>query len=60
MFYFIIIYFLTERDNKREISQYFIGTAHCANMYPSKEDDLPHLQAARVRVFELIDTWRRL
>lgn len=34
-----------------------IGTAHCANMYPEAEDDLPQLKAARVQVKQLIGSW---
>ncbi|XP_065175160.1 putative serine protease K12H4.7 [Sycon ciliatum] len=30
------------------------GTAHCANMYPSREDDLPSLVAARETIANLV------
>lgn len=33
------------------------GTAHCANMYPPSEDDLPQLKAARVEVGQHIQSW---
>lgn len=38
----------------------FTGTAHCANMYPKSENDLPQLQAAREQIAALIDSWIRL
>ncbi|XP_077302469.1 putative serine protease K12H4.7 [Arctopsyche grandis] len=36
---------------------FITGTAHCANMYPPKDDDLPHLKAARTMIYNLIDAW---
>ncbi|XP_043221434.1 putative serine protease K12H4.7 [Amphibalanus amphitrite] len=33
------------------------GTAHCANMYPAREEDLPGLTAARQQIGELIGKW---
>lgn len=33
------------------------GTAHCANMYPEKEDDLEDLKEARRKVGDLIKIW---
>ncbi|XP_063919924.1 putative serine protease K12H4.7 [Zophobas morio] len=36
---------------------YIEGTAHCANMYPPADTDLPELTAARQQVSELIDSW---
>lgn len=33
------------------------GTAHCANMYPEREEDLEQLKDARKQVGELIKTW---
>ena len=33
------------------------GTAHCANMYPAREDDPSALKEARSRVGELISSW---
>jgi len=38
---------------------YIEGTAHCANMYPPKEDDLPQLKSARTRIAQLISEWAR-
>jgi hypothetical protein len=37
---------------------YFIkGTAHCADMYPSGEDDLPQLTLAREQITNLLNNW---
>ncbi|GLV45531.1 uncharacterized protein CBL_02551 [Carabus blaptoides fortunei] len=47
------------RDNKAP-AIYIEGTAHCANMYPKSEKDLPQLQAAREQIADLIDSWIRL
>lgn len=33
------------------------GTAHCANMYPATDDDLPALKQARLLVQDYIQTW---
>lgn len=33
------------------------GTAHCANMYPSRAEDLPQLTQARAKISDLIGTW---
>ena len=33
------------------------GTAHCANMYPASDDDLPQLVEARATIEKLIGTW---
>lgn len=35
----------------------FLGTAHCANVYPKSDDDLPELMAARVEIANHIGTW---
>nr|XP_022921264.1 putative serine protease K12H4.7 [Onthophagus taurus] len=39
---------------------YIEGTAHCANMYPKSDQDLPQLTNARQQIAELIDSWLRL
>ncbi|KAK4877733.1 hypothetical protein RN001_010239 [Aquatica leii] len=39
---------------------YIEGAAHCANMYPARDTDLPQLKAARARIMQLIDKWIRL
>lgn len=36
---------------------YINGTAHCANMYPPSDDDLPQLKKARQRINHLIGKW---
>ncbi|KAG7237200.1 hypothetical protein INR49_032698 [Caranx melampygus] len=33
------------------------GTAHCANMYPARSEDLPQLAQARDHVFLLLQQW---
>ncbi|XP_073349372.1 thymus-specific serine protease [Pagrus major] len=33
------------------------GTAHCANMYPARSEDLPQLALARDHVFLLLQQW---
>ncbi|CAN9511156.1 unnamed protein product [Ophioblennius macclurei] len=33
------------------------GTAHCANMYPARSEDLPQLSLARDHVFILLQQW---
>ncbi|XP_063393399.1 putative serine protease K12H4.7 [Cydia fagiglandana] len=45
----------TPRDNAPAI--YIHGTAHCANMYPPSEKDLPELKAARVKIEQLLSEW---
>ncbi|ROT84132.1 putative serine protease F56F10.1 [Penaeus vannamei] len=45
-------------DLSPEATAIFInGTAHCANMYPEKEDDPPQLLHAREQVFNHIQKW---
>ena len=36
---------------------YIKGTAHCANMYPASDDDLPQLTEARKNIAKLIGQW---
>uniref|UniRef100_A0A1B6CAA8 Serine protease K12H4.7 n=1 Tax=Clastoptera arizonana TaxID=38151 RepID=A0A1B6CAA8_9HEMI len=36
---------------------YIEGTAHCANMYPASDQDLPQLTDARKRISSLIGQW---
>ncbi|KAJ7990605.1 hypothetical protein DPEC_G00302130 [Dallia pectoralis] len=33
------------------------GTAHCANMYPARAEDLPQLILAREQIFQLLQKW---
>ena len=35
----------------------FLGTAHCANMYPESQEDLPQLTAARHSITGLLAKW---
>ncbi|XP_019872170.1 putative serine protease K12H4.7 [Aethina tumida] len=36
---------------------YIEGTAHCANMYPASDKDLPQLTAARLKIKQYIKSW---
>lgn len=36
---------------------YFLGTAHCANMYPSSNTDSPELTEARLKIKAIIGEW---
>eukprot|EP00795_Rhopilema_esculentum_P016900 gene16900-8384_t len=38
-------------------SIYIQGTAHCANMYPDSNDDLPQLKEARAKIEATIGEW---
>ncbi|KAI4469655.1 protease s28 pro-x carboxypeptidase-related [Holotrichia oblita] len=51
---------ITQTQRQAAPAIYIEGTAHCANMYPKAVDDPPQLNAARVEVLELIDSWIRL
>ncbi|KAF7272437.1 hypothetical protein GWI33_014783 [Rhynchophorus ferrugineus] len=48
---------ITQSDNEDAPTIYIKGTAHCANMYPPSDDDLPQLQAARAQILEYITKW---
>ncbi|CAH0546510.1 unnamed protein product [Brassicogethes aeneus] len=48
---------ITETKLAKAPAIYIEGTAHCANMYPPKDDDLPQLKAARKEIKKLIGTW---
>ncbi|KAG9348302.1 hypothetical protein JZ751_002037 [Albula glossodonta] len=46
------------KDINDELPAVFIqGTAHCANMYPSRNQDLPQLTMARDHVYLLLQKW---
>ncbi|XP_034557451.1 thymus-specific serine protease [Notolabrus celidotus] len=46
------------QDISPDLPAVFIkGTAHCANMYPARDDDLPQLALAREHVFYLLQQW---
>uniref|UniRef100_UPI00398E61FE thymus-specific serine protease n=1 Tax=Pristiophorus japonicus TaxID=55135 RepID=UPI00398E61FE len=36
---------------------YIQGTAHCADMYPENQNDLPQLKQARKEIFHRLKTW---
>lgn len=48
---------ITNSTKKSTPAIYIAGTAHCANMYPSSEDDLPALTDAREKIKETIGKW---
>ncbi|XP_028975001.2 thymus-specific serine protease isoform X2 [Esox lucius] len=33
------------------------GTAHCANMYPARAEDIPQLNLAREHIFQILQKW---
>ncbi|CAL8295962.1 unnamed protein product [Merluccius merluccius] len=46
------------QDISPELPAIFItGTAHCANMYPARGQDLPQLAQARDHIFVLLQQW---
>uniref|UniRef100_A0A672I0S3 Thymus-specific serine protease-like n=1 Tax=Salarias fasciatus TaxID=181472 RepID=A0A672I0S3_SALFA len=46
------------QDISPDLPAVFIkGTAHCANMYPARSEDLPQLSLARDHVFVLLQQW---
>ncbi|XP_012718682.2 thymus-specific serine protease isoform X2 [Fundulus heteroclitus] len=46
------------QDITAELPAVFIkGTAHCANMYPARSQDLPQLSEARDHIFLLLQQW---
>lgn len=51
---------ITKTREQEAPAIYIKGTAHCANMYPKSDDDLPELNQARVEIADLIDKWLRL
>lgn len=48
---------ITTTQNQGAPAIYIKGTAHCANMYPPTDDDLPQLKAARVEIGLHIQKW---
>ncbi|XP_018571375.1 putative serine protease K12H4.7 [Anoplophora glabripennis] len=48
---------LTNTTNPDSPVIFIEGTAHCSNMYPSSENDLPQLNTAREEVDRLIGVW---
>uniref|UniRef100_A0A672NEF7 Putative serine protease K12H4.7 n=1 Tax=Sinocyclocheilus grahami TaxID=75366 RepID=A0A672NEF7_SINGR len=46
------------RDITSDLLAVFIkGTAHCANMYPARAEDLPQLSLARDHIFIMLQKW---
>ncbi|CAG06389.1 unnamed protein product [Tetraodon nigroviridis] len=46
------------QDITQDLPAVFIqGTAHCANMYPARNEDLPQLVLARDHIFFLLQQW---
>ncbi|KPP58865.1 hypothetical protein Z043_123269, partial [Scleropages formosus] len=48
---------ITQDINKDLPAVFIKGTAHCANMYPAREQDLPQLTMARDHVYLLLQKW---
>ncbi|XP_026472568.1 LOW QUALITY PROTEIN: putative serine protease F56F10.1 [Ctenocephalides felis] len=48
---------ITKSMRKESPAVYIKGTAHCANMYPARDSDLPQLNRARQFVGQLIKKW---
>ncbi|XP_020492543.1 thymus-specific serine protease [Labrus bergylta] len=48
---------ITQGTNPDLPAVFIKGTAHCANMYPARAEDLPQLTLARDHVFLLLQQW---
>ncbi|XP_044268918.1 putative serine protease K12H4.7 [Tribolium madens] len=48
---------ITKTIDENAPAIYIEGTAHCANMYPPADTDLPQLKEAREQILSLIGTW---
>lgn len=48
---------ITKSSDSQAPAIYIDGTAHCANMYPPLETDVPQLKTARKQVEKLISHW---
>ncbi|KAL6442746.1 hypothetical protein ACFW04_002671 [Cataglyphis niger] len=48
---------ITTSSNPQAPAIYINGTAHCADMYPSSENDIPQLKEARIQIKDLIKQW---
>lgn len=48
---------ITASSNPQAPAIYIQGTAHCADMYPSSENDMPQLKEARAQIKDLIQQW---
>lgn len=48
---------ITNSSNPQAPAIYINGTAHCADMYPPSENDMPQLKEARLQIKGLIEQW---
>ena len=48
---------ITRSTDEAASAIYIYGTAHCANMYPARDSDLPQLKAARKKIRAKIASW---
>ncbi|CAH1395060.1 unnamed protein product [Nezara viridula] len=48
---------ITESKNPSTPTIFIKGTAHCADMYPSADTDIPQLKEARKEIFSQIKKW---
>ncbi|CAG9821606.1 unnamed protein product [Phaedon cochleariae] len=48
---------ITKTLNNYAPAIFIEGTAHCADMYPARDSDLPQLKAARVQIQQQISSW---
>ena len=48
---------ITESISDSLVALFIKGTAHCANMYPPRDTDLPELNVARELISQLISLW---
>ncbi|XP_012541201.1 putative serine protease K12H4.7 [Monomorium pharaonis] len=48
---------IIQSSNPQAPAIYIKGTAHCADMYPSSEHDMPQLKEARIQIKGLIKQW---
>eukprot|EP00095_Tigriopus_kingsejongensis_P004313 maker-scaffold562_size136394-snap-gene-0.8 protein:Tk04313 transcript:maker-scaffold562_size136394-snap-gene-0.8-mRNA-1 annotation:"hypothetical protein BRAFLDRAFT_284130" len=50
---------ITQDISNDSLAIFIPGTAHCANMYPERDEDPPQLKMARKKVLEKIQEWLR-
>lgn len=48
---------ITSNISDSLIAVFITGTAHCANMYPPRDSDLPGLVSAREEISQIIGQW---
>jgi hypothetical protein len=49
--------FTAQPPNSNTNTIFIKGTAHCSDMYPSGENDLPELVQAREKITNLLNAW---